>query len=408
MVFTVLTFIFLISLTSIAYAQIIKIGTGQNPAIYGSKVTWSDTTSSIHVYDLTTKKDTKISSSKASYPAIYGNKIVWHDESSGVPRLTVYDMPSGKRSYITQNVDQYSIPKIYSNRIVWSANYNQSNYNYNVYMRDISTSIQTKIAYGEIPDIYDTKITYTYEGDEGPQVKVYDIVTKKTILVNNGSRLCGSHIYGNKVIGINEYIGSGYIELYDLTTKKSIDITHDISWNPETSSQAGDDTGSCTSIYGDKIVYAKICNDQFGNAGVYAYSISTGKSSPVINYPADVYTTPAVYGNTVAWGIDQPESSSVTGDKGIFVCDLGVKPIASFTANKVSGTHSLPVTFFYLGTGGGTPNSYYWDFGDKITSNHALNATHTYTKAGIYTVSLKVTNAAGSSTTTKTKYIKVT
>jgi len=65
------------------------------------------------------------------------------------------------------------------------------------------------------------------------------------------------------------------------------------------------------------------------------------------------------------------------------------------------------VSFTYIGTGGGTPNSYQWDFGDKTTSGHALTATHTCTKAGIYTVSLTVKNASESDTSTKLKYITV-
>lgn len=139
-----LIFISVVILMTVASAaQITKIGTGHDPAIYSNMITWSEDDGSIHVYDLTAQKGTTISSSSSSHPSIYGNKIVWNDESSGTPRLTVYDIPSGARSYITQNVDSTSIPKIYGSRIVWSANYNESNYNYNVYLFDISTFTQT-------------------------------------------------------------------------------------------------------------------------------------------------------------------------------------------------------------------------------------------------------------------------
>lgn len=407
-VFIAVVILCLICSVSIASAQIIKIGTGQNPVIYNNKVSWSDTSGSIHVYDLISKKDTKISSSKASYPAIYSNKLVWHDESSGKQRLTVYDISSGSKSYITQNVDSTSIPKIYGNRIVWSANYNESNYDYSVYLRDISTSTQTKIADGNSPDIYSTKIAYVHAGEDYPQVYLYDIAANKNTLLSNGGDLSNPHIYGNKVIWSDFYTRMGYISMYDLVTGKILDVTSDNAYSGDPSNpEAGDDTGTHTNINGDKIVYAKLSNDKFGNAGVYVYNISTGKSTPVYNYEDGVYTTPDVYGNTIVWGIDQPESGDVTGDKGIYVCDLAAKPVASFVADKVTGTHSLPVTFTYTGTGGGTPNSYYWDFGDKKSSTHALTATHTYTKAGTYSVILKVTNSAGSSTATKTAYIKV-
>jgi beta propeller repeat protein len=385
----------LIGSVSIASAQITKIGTGVDPAVYGSKVTWSDTAGSIHIYDLTTKKNTKISSSQASYPAIYGNKLVWHDESSGVPRITVYDIPSGIRTFVTQNIDERSIPHIYGNYIVWSANGG-------VYLRYMSPykdvkSTQTQIAVGDSPDIYGTKITYTYDNGDMPSVYVYDIATKKTINASGSGENSSPHIYGNKVIWSN-YFNAGYIAMYDTSTKKSIGVTDENGC-----------AGSHTSIYGDKIAYARMWSDSLGTAGVYVYSIPSAQSTQIFNYSDDAYTTPAIYGNTVAWGIDGSNtfSDNAINDNGIYVCDLAAKPIASFTANQVYGTHSLPVTFTYIGTGGGTPNSYLWDFGDKTTSKHALTATHTYTKAGTYTVSLKVTNSAGSNTATKTKYITV-
>ena len=44
--------------------------------------------------------------------------LVWHDKSTGVPRLTVYDLKTRVRSYITKDVDSSSAPVIYGNIIV--------------------------------------------------------------------------------------------------------------------------------------------------------------------------------------------------------------------------------------------------------------------------------------------------
>jgi PKD repeat protein len=81
-------------------------------------------------------------------------------------------------------------------------------------------------------------------------------------------------------------------------------------------------------------------------------------------------------------------------------------PVAAFTANVTSGIAPLTV-FLTDGSTGGTPASWYWDFGDKSNSRHALNATHTFTRAGRYTLSLTVNNAKGSSTAKRTGYITV-
>ncbi len=81
-------------------------------------------------------------------------------------------------------------------------------------------------------------------------------------------------------------------------------------------------------------------------------------------------------------------------------------PVAAFTANVTSGVAPLTVLFTDTSTGG-TPTSWYWDFGDKSNSKSVLNATHTFTKAGKYTVSFTVKNAKGSSTAKKAGYITV-
>lgn len=79
-------------------------------------------------------------------------------------------------------------------------------------------------------------------------------------------------------------------------------------------------------------------------------------------------------------------------------------PRASFTANTTSGLAPLAVQFTDQSTGNIT--GWLWNFGDGTTSN-LQNPTHTYQKAGNYTVRLTVSNSDGKDTTTKTKYITV-
>jgi len=69
-------------------------------------------------------------------------------------------------------------------------------------------------------------------------------------------------------------------------------------------------------------------------------------------------------------------------------------PVAAFTFTPVS----LTVNFTNTSTGGGT---YLWDFGDTNTSTDE-NPAHTYAAAGTYTVTLTVTNACGTNSTTQT------
>jgi beta propeller repeat protein len=296
--FIALTVVCLIgSISMVTAVQVTKIGDGYDPAIYGSNITWADQSGVIHLYDLSTEKDTKINSSKASHPAIYGNKLVWYDESSGIPKLTVYDIPSGSKTFITTNVDNRSFPHIYGTRFVWSANES-------VYMRDMSTSTQTKIGNGNGPDIYDTKVVYTsdVEPSDYRSVRMYDIDTKKTITVCSEGDPYAPHIYGNNIIWSDFYNRLGHIRMYDIISKNTIDVTNAHSYIGEPiNSDQGEDTGVCAAINGNKIVYAKVSNDIFGSTGVYVYDISRGLNNSVVNFPADMNTKTNIYGNTIVW-----------------------------------------------------------------------------------------------------------
>lgn len=80
-------------------------------------------------------------------------------------------------------------------------------------------------------------------------------------------------------------------------------------------------------------------------------------------------------------------------------------PVANFSADVTEVFTGALVTFSDMSTN--TPTTWAWEFGDAGTST-LQNPTHTYTEAGVYTVSLTVTNGGGTNTATKTDYITVT
>ena len=67
-------------------------------------------------------------------------------------------------------------------------------------------------------------------------------------------------------------------------------------------------------------------------------------------------------------------------------------PVASFTANPVIGC--VPHVVYFASTATGNPTSYYWTFGNGVTST-LPNPSTTYLNPGQYTVSLTVSNASG-------------
>jgi PKD repeat protein len=119
--------------------------------------------------------------------------------------------------------------------------------------------------------------------------------------------------------------------------------------------------------------------------------------------PAHEYASPGTYTVTLTatsrWGSDTATQA------GCVLALPPVLPVADFEATPTSGSAPLEVTFLDRSTH--TPASWSWDFGDGGVSADP-NATHTYTVPGSYTVSLTVTNGAGSDTASKPGYITVT
>ena len=305
--FLIFVFSILVSAADSAI-QVTKIGTGYDPSVYGNKVVWTNGVV-IHLYDMTNRTDTTVSSSESFSPDIYGNKIVWRDESSGIPRLAVYDIPTDTKTYVTQDVDQFSKPAIYGDRIVWSANES-------VYLMNMSTSTQTKIGNGSNPDIYDTKVVYS-SYSEDPEadmaIRMYDINTTEKVTVTSYGDPNIPRIWGTKIIWADVYNHQGYIIMYDMSTNKTLDVTHPLDTDPN-GNEYGASTGTHIAIQDDKIVYNKAVDDYEGRPGVYVYNITTGQNTLIYGYSEDVYTTPEVYNNTVVWGIDKNYVDNETGN----------------------------------------------------------------------------------------------
>ncbi|HMK47621.1 MAG TPA: PKD domain-containing protein [Methanocella sp.] len=71
-------------------------------------------------------------------------------------------------------------------------------------------------------------------------------------------------------------------------------------------------------------------------------------------------------------------------------------PVASFSSSDTSGQAPATISFTDLSTN--SPTSWQWDFGDGSTSDER-SPTHTYDKAGNYTVTLEAANSAGINST---------
>ncbi len=80
-------------------------------------------------------------------------------------------------------------------------------------------------------------------------------------------------------------------------------------------------------------------------------------------------------------------------------------PVADFSTNTSTVCQFTNISFNDLSTG--HPISWTWDFGDGSPNSNLQNPTHLFSTAGTFTVSLTVSNNAGTSTETKEGYITV-
>ncbi|MEA3276086.1 MAG: DUF4082 domain-containing protein [Pseudomonadota bacterium] len=111
------------------------------------------------------------------------------------------------------------------------------------------------------------------------------------------------------------------------------------------------------------------------------------------------YTTPGTYQVVLSvTGAGVTSTATKTISVGTAV------PVAQFSASPVMGTAPLQVGFADASTG--IISSRSWTFGDGGTST-LQNPSHTYTKAGLYTVTLSVSGPGGVDTLTRSSYVQV-
>ncbi len=141
-----------------------------------------------------------------------------------------------------------------------------------------------------------------------------------------------------------------------------------------------------------------------GSPTAWNWNFGDGTSSTEKN-PTHTYSTAGTYTVTLT---ATNAAGSNTATKSSYITVAGTtaqKPVINCWGSPRSGNAPLTVTF--KDNSSGSPTAWNWDFGDG-TNSTIQNPKHIYSAAGSYTIKLTVTNAAGSTTATKTNYITVT
>jgi PKD repeat protein len=131
----------------------------------------------------------------------------------------------------------------------------------------------------------------------------------------------------------------------------------------------------------------------------WSWLFGDGNSSTLRN-PAHTYANPGNYTVSLT-AFNSIGSSSKTRTEYIKVSGYLLAPPqgpVDFTATPTYGSTPLTVQFTAYSTGFTQPETYLWNFGDGSTST-VRNASHSYSTAGIHTVSLTITGSDGYSVT---------
>jgi PKD repeat protein len=133
-----------------------------------------------------------------------------------------------------------------------------------------------------------------------------------------------------------------------------------------------------------------------------SYSWNFGDGSPASSQTNPTHTYPADGTYTVTLNATNG-CGMTTVTQNVVISSL---PQANFSANTTSGCAPLAVQFQNLSSANAT--SWSWEFpGGTPSGSTAQNPSVTYQTAGVYTVTLTVSNALGSNTATQTNYITV-
>lgn len=128
-----------------------------------------------------------------------------------------------------------------------------------------------------------------------------------------------------------------------------------------------------------------------------------GETSALQN-PVHTYTKSGTFTVYLVAGNPHEGTNTTSRSDYIFAGSTLTQVVPSFTGSPVSG--AAPLTVQFNGISDGHPDLWSWSFGDGGVSTEQ-NASHTYSHAGSYSVSLTAANGSGNATVTNDGYILV-
>jgi len=133
----------------------------------------------------------------------------------------------------------------------------------------------------------------------------------------------------------------------------------------------------------------------------WSWNFGDGSAIATAKNPTHAYASAGVF--TVRLTVSNSAGTTSTTNTVTVNAPVLAAPVAAFNYSPASPTAGQSVQFTDLSSN--SPTSWSWNFGDASSSSNvsaAKSPTHVFSAAGVYTVTLKATNATGSGSTTKT------
>ena len=389
----------------IGYETRITSGPSQHtwPAISGDLIAYEDDrygNVDIFLYNLTSGVEKRLTDQPCEHywPKIYGDRIVWWDNRYGKFDIFLFNITTGVETRITSDPSNQENADLFGDRIVWM---DKRSGNFDTFLYNTTTGAETRITADAAdqwePQIWGDHIIWMDNRsnpgyDPGYQyfdIYTYDLSTRTERPITTQGWAWYGGINGNRAVWSQwrpDVSPNEQIYLYDFTSGAETQITSDASnhWYPK--------------IFGDRIVWEDDRNGADSNWDIYLYNITTGVEERVT-------LNPSAQWNPVNWGDRIVYEDYRDGNPQIFLYTIISKPVPEFAADPTGGSAPLPVKFTDLTRGNVT--GWLWDFGDSSPPGTERNPFHTYANPGTYSVTLTVTNAAGSGTISKSGYISV-
>lgn len=211
----------------------------------------------------------------------------------------------------------------------------------------------------------------------------------------NFSTTCGPGVAAT--ITFDEDLGDGenscaiwnYGNLCEASLCQSVDFT-DVNWLTflgwfDSFQRFGPPNGTIRIFAGATLIYEHFVDDLYWRA--YSIDVSAITGVHVLCFTG---------GAIADWRLHHVSAESAPPP---------TPPVAEFSGTPLSGVTPLSVQFTDLSSN--TPDEWLWNFGDGYLSA-AENPLHEYLTPGVFTVSLKATNAGGYDIEEKIDYVTVT